>query len=194
MLPRRNRKVCILTNSDCLLLVNRSHPLDADFVPTDLVYCRIPWDVESPAPLQKQYLTREAAIYMELLCAYARQYSVYITGISGYRSYHRQKELYDSAVTRTFLAPPGTSEHQTGLAIDLSTPDIANRLGADFEHTDAYRFLMRNGARYGFILRFPRGREHLTGYPFESWHFRYVGRTAAQEITEAGICLEEYVR
>lgn len=179
--------------SDPLILVNRTHPLPDDYVPYDLVHCRIPWEEYQPVPSPKQFLVREAAENLELLCAYAKQYAVYITGISGYRPFLRQKEIYDNAVLRTYIAPPGTSEHQTGLAIDLSTPEIDNKLSIEFSHTDAYRFLLRNGAKYGFILRFPQNKQSLTGYPFESWHFRYVGRDAANEITDAGICLEEYV-
>lgn len=183
----------MLTKPDPLILVNRSHPLPADYVPHDLAHCRIPWDEDDPIHALKQCLVREAGESLEMLCASARKYAVHITGISGYRPYLRQKELYENSVIQTFIAPPGTSEHQTGLAIDLSTPEIDNRLCLEFEHTDAYRFLLRNGAKFGFILRFPKNKENLTGYPFESWHFRYVGRDAAAQITDAGVTLEEYI-
>lgn len=176
-----------------LILVNRSHPLPADYVPYDLVRCRIPFEEDGPIPTLKQCLVKEASESLELLCASARQYAVHITGISGYRPYSRQKELFEHSVNQTFIAPPGTSEHQTGLAIDLSTPEIDNRLSLEFEHTDAYRFLLRNGAKFGFILRFPRNKEDWTGYPFESWHFRYVGKDAAAQITDTGVTLEEYI-
>lgn len=129
---------------------------------------------------------------LEYMCAVARKHSVFITGVSGYRSYERQKELYDNAGNKEYLAPPGASEHQTGLAIDLSTPDIKNALDDSFEFTDAYRFILKHGARFGFILRYPRGFEDITGYPFESWHFRYAGRNAAMTISERGITLEQY--
>lgn len=182
-----------MVNFNPLILVNRENPLDPSYIPPNLVFCRIPWDEEFPIPSSKQCMILEASNMLELLCATARRYSIDITGVSAYRSYQRQKDLYDRSASKTFIAPPGCSEHQTGLAIDLSSPEIHNQLNNEFQHTAAYRFLLRRGPLYGFILRFPRGKEALTGYPFESWHFRYVGKENAIAIADRGICLEELV-
>lgn len=176
-----------------LLLVNKENPLPADYIPPFLTHCRIDWNEPNDLLNPKQKLVCEAAGMLEYLCATAMRHSVFITGVSGYRSFERQKQLYDNDSGNAYLAAPGFSEHQTGLAVDLSTPDIGNALKNDFEHTDAYRFLLKQGPQFGFILRYPRNSETVTGYPFESWHFRYVGRVHAMAICEHGMTLEEYL-
>ena len=89
------------------------------------------------------------------------------------------------------MAVPGTSEHQLGLALDIV--DMNNqRLEEEQENTPTQQWLMANCWRYGFILRFPKGREAVTGISYEPWHYRYVGEEAARIITENGLCLEEY--
>ena len=98
------------------------------------------------------------------------------------------------AIVETYSAPPGTSEHQTGLCTDMhnvyNRPDLELE---DFEKTDAYLWLRDNCWKFGFILRFPRGKEEITGYQFECWHFRFVGRYHAKRIFDSGLCLEEYL-
>ncbi len=176
-----------------LTLVNRENPLSCDFVPPSLSYCRIIWadNIESS---DKYCLYSEAALMLEYLCAIAARHSVYITGVSGYRSYKRQEEIYSACANKTYVAAPGYSEHQTGLAIDLSCSDINNELTDDFEGTDAYRFLIKYGPRFGFIPRYSKAHAFVTDYPFEPWHFRYVGRIPAMSISERGLCLEQYCR
>lgn len=95
-------------------------------------------------------------------------------------------------LAKTEVAEPGTSEHHTGLALDLiADGNIA--LEEEFEDTDVGKWLAKNAYKYGFILRYPKGKESITGVIYEPWHFRYVGKEAAKEITERGICLEEYL-
>ena len=90
------------------------------------------------------------------------------------------------------VAPAHYSEHETGLAVDIVS--VANqRLDETQEDTAANRWLRENCADYGFILRYPRGKEDVTGFSYESWHFRYVGKAAAKEIMQRGITLEEYL-
>lgn len=103
-------------------------------------------------------------------------------------SYEAQGMSHEEAVAkaRTIVALPGTSEHQLGLAVDI----IAE---FDPDSTATWQWLKENSWRYGFILRYPAGKEDITGIGYEPWHFRYVGVPAAQEITEQGLCLEEYV-
>lgn len=132
--------------------------------------------------------------------------------VSGYRPMERSRVLYenkvqeyiaagyDEAAARTeagmWIAPPGTSEHATGLAVDLISADYYTRLNdlvQEFETFDEAKWLKAHCAEYGFILRFPKDKEDITQVVYEPWHFRYVGKAAAAEIMEQGITLEEYL-
>lgn len=113
---------------------------------------------------------------------------------SGFRSYWTQYNLYWSYVNRdgqwaadTYSARPGHSEHQTGLAIDI------NDASSNFNGTPAAKWIAAHCAEYGFILRYPYGKEDKTGFMYESWHVRYVGKDLARKITDSGLCLEEYL-
>ncbi len=113
---------------------------------------------------------------------------------SGFRSYAQQKTLYDNYVARdgkaaadTYSARPGHSEHQTGLAFDINNPS------SSFNGTKEAQWIAKNCANYGFIVRFPKGKESSTGFMYESWHVRYVGKTLAKKITASGLSLEEYL-
>jgi D-alanyl-D-alanine carboxypeptidase len=126
---------------------------------------------------------------------------------SAYRSVERQTELFDGwmedflaggmseeearAATLEYTAAPKTSEHHTGLAVDIVTPDYQN-LDEGYAETAAAKWLKENAADYGFILRYPEGKETATQVNFEPWHYRYVGEEAAEIIMRDGLCLEEY--
>ncbi len=123
--------------------------------------------------------------------------SVYLS--SGYRSYATQNYLfnrkaaeYGEAVAETIVARPGTSEHQTGLCCDI-TDRYYEMKDESLEDTDLYQWMSEHGPEYGFIVRFPKGREDVTGIIYEPWHFRYVGVEAAQYITEHDLTLEEFL-
>ena len=114
--------------------------------------------------------------------------------ISGFRSYDTQKNLYNNYVARdgeekanTYSAKPGQSEHQTGLAFDVGALDD------NYGQTPAGKWLAENAYKYGFILRYPKGKEAITGYQYEPWHIRYVGNKDAAKIYEKGVTLEEYL-
>lgn len=113
---------------------------------------------------------------------------------SGFRSYDYQKTLYNNYVSKdgktaadTYSARPGHSEHQTGLAFDL------NSLSTSFGETKEGKWLAKNCAKYGFIIRYPKGKESITGYQYEPWHVRYLGVETATKVYESGKCLEEYL-
>ncbi|MPN10438.1 putative carboxypeptidase YodJ [bioreactor metagenome] len=108
---------------------------------------------------------------------------------SGYRSRARQQELYDASTDNT-VAEPGSSEHESGLAFDLSTMNS----GDSFDTTKQFAWLSKHCWEYGFILRYPKGKEDITGLPYEPWHYRYVGVAAATAMHDKGITLEEYVK
>lgn len=115
--------------------------------------------------------------------------------VSAYRSYWTQSYLYNNYKNRdgvlkadTYSARAGYSEHQTGLATDINTASSS----AHFENTKEYAWLMENCYKYGFILRYPKGKEYITGYKYEPWHYRYVGVEVATYIHENDITYEEY--
>ncbi|MCR5000531.1 MAG: M15 family metallopeptidase [Lachnospiraceae bacterium] len=133
---------------------------------------------------------------------------VTLQACSGYRSHEHQQALFDRKI-RTYTGSglsyldafrigsysviiPGTSEHELGMALDIVTPSYT-ALNEGFERTEAGRWLKNNAFKYGFILRYPKGKEYITGIIFEPWHYRYVGKEAATEIKNRGLTLEEYL-
>lgn len=127
---------------------------------------------------------------------------------SAYRTQEKQESLFNKQVEKwkkqgysdeeakiqagTLVAVPGTSEHQTGLAYDI-VDEGYQILDENQENTDVQKWLMSNSWKYGFILRYPTDKSDITGISYEPWHYRYVGKEAAKEIYDAGICLEEYL-
>lgn len=141
-------------------------------------------------------LRPEAAAAFRSMADAARADNVSLRSVSAYRSYNTQKNTYNRylqqykrATVDTFSARPGHSEHQTGLALDINVASST----AHFENTPAFAWLKEHCAEYGFILRYDLGKDSITGYRFEPWHYRYVGREIAAEIMERGITYEEYV-
>jgi len=104
-----------------------------------------------------------------------------------YRTHERQKSLYDSATNKSLVALPGHSEHQTGLAVDISYDGIS------IENSAQGKWLMTNSYKYGFILSNPKNKEHITGVPFEPWHYRFIGLPHAYFCYENDLCFEEYI-
>ena len=96
-------------------------------------------------------------------------------------------------VVLSYSAAPGTSEHQTGLCVDFITAEMAGILDVRFEQSDAFAWLKDNAYKFGFVLRYPKGKETTTGYSYEPWHYRFVGREAATDIYCANLTLEEYL-
>ena len=151
------------------LLVNKSHTLSSSYVPPYLTEARIPF--HAPAHHEKTLMEKAAAKSAAKLPSAAAE-NVTLMGISGYRSYRRQEALYRNALQRgsTAVAPPGTSEHQTGLALDISCASLNFELEESFAATKEGKWLKSNAPLYGFILRYPRRKEHITGYPWELAH------------------------
>ena len=172
------------------MLVNREHRLDSDFLPRSLVYPSIPFD--APAKASKRLLESRAAQAAEKLFSHAFDAGLHLAGVSGYRPYSRQLELYEHASDTRYVAPPGASEHQTGLALDVSCAEIHFDLTDDFAYTAEGLWLAKNAHLHGFILRYPREKEKITGYAWEPWHIRYVTKSLAFYLTLTGMTLEEY--
>lgn len=182
---------------DLLLLVNPWTPLPEDFLPGELVPVQNDQAVDARAypDLQNMLGDMSQAGLSPLIC-------------SSYRSQERQQELYDNKVQRVmaegvsreeaqaeaarWVARPGTSEHQTGLAVDIVS--LSNQmLDETQESTPEFQWLAENAWKYGFILRYPNDKSEKTGIAYEPWHFRFVGKEAAEEMHDLGLCLEEYL-
>ncbi len=180
-----------------LILVNKENPIDKGYKPDDLTSIRyyVPDRSETT-----RYLRSEAAEAFHQLVERAAMDGVELKMTTAYRSYDFQKILYDSYVSREgeaaankYSAKPGQSEHQTGLAADVSSPSVDYQLSNDYGRTAEGKWLAENAHRFGFIIRFPEGKEEITGYQYEPWHIRYVGRAAAKEIYERNLTLEEFL-
>lgn len=129
----------------------------------------------------------------------AQGLSVYLS--SSYRGYEEQQYLFnrkvaqhngDTAAAARIVAPPGTSEHQTGLCCDITDRYYESK-DSSLENTAMFQWMNEHCAEYGFILRYPKDKEDVTGIMYEPWHFRYVGKEAAGYIKENGLCLEEFI-
>lgn len=180
------------------VLVNKKYALPRDYVPDDLVEPDVPFIFEEK--LEKRKLRREAAEALEALFEAAKEDGILLAGVSGYRSYETQKSLYNAYVKRDgreaadrYSARPGHSEHSTGLAIDVSGIDGKCAANDCFADTAEAKWLAEHAYDYGFIIRYPEGKEDITGYKYEPWHLRYVGVDVAREIRDLGVTLEEYV-
>ena len=172
------------------VLVTKSRPLNpVRYVPPDLV----------SYPGTSFLLRGEVSGQLQNLFAAARNAGAPLAVVSAYRSYDQQAALYNSyvaqygqAVADTISARPGHSEHQTGLAVDVGNLDGSCGLGACFGNTPGGRWVAANAHRYGFIVRYPDGYQSTTGYTYEPWHLRYVGRSVATEMRTRGIPTMEH--
>ncbi|QAY67658.1 M15 family metallopeptidase [Paenibacillus protaetiae] len=178
-------------------LINKENSLPDDFDPTDLVYPDVPFIFKEK--IEKRMMRKEAAGALEKLFAGAEKDGIHLAGVSAYRSYKTQRTLFDNYVkkdgydkARTYSAIPGTSEHQTGLAIDVSGSDGKCAAESCFGGTPEATWLAAHASEYGFIIRYPEGKENITGYKYEPWHLRYVGEDLAKELDSKGETLEEY--
>ena len=170
-----------------VLLVNLDHPLPRDHQPQDLVNL---YAQKRNFKLASSdiYLEREVYEAANRMFRQARRDGLKnFTITSGYRSWEKQEELYAGGANQK-AAAPGTSEHQTGLAFDVTT----RRNSGGFETTAQFRWLYEHCWDYGFILRYPEGAQAITGFEYEPWHYRYVGEEAAQIIRKNNWTLEEY--
>lgn len=151
------------------------------------------------ATLERQQFDVRIVDAMEDFAQAARDEGLSVLLSSGYRSYATQTYLfnrkvsqYGEAVAQTIVARPGTSEHQTGLCCDI-TDHYYEMKDASLENTELYQWMSEHCQEYGFIVRFPKGKEDITGIIYEPWHFRYVGTEAATYIMEHELTLEEFL-
>ncbi|AIQ14895.1 M15 family metallopeptidase [Paenibacillus durus] len=179
------------------VMVNKQYGLPDNYKPADLVYPNVPFIFKEK--IEKRMMRKEAAHALEEMFAGAKRDGVYLAGVSAYRSEKTQQGLFNGYAERDgeekasiYSAVPGHSEHQTGLAIDLSGTDGKCAAESCFAGTKEANWLAQHAPEYGYIIRYPKGKEAFTGYMYEPWHVRYVGKEAARAIAEQGISLEEY--
>ena len=163
-----------ITYVNGILIANKTYALPADYNPGKIL--------------------SEPQSAFDTMKADAAKDGIYLSIVSGFRSYTYQGQLYSSYVNRdgkaaadTYSARAGHSEHQTGLAMDI------NNAGSSFNNTKEAKWLAANCVKYGFIIRYPLGKEDITGYQYESWHVRYLGRELAKEVADSGLTLEEFL-
>ena len=189
------------------LLYNKWNGMPEDYVPDDMVTLYSLGITVSVAAIQ---MDRTAASFARAMfdAMEADGISNYLV-VSGYRSFAKQSELYDSKIAQyrtsgygeeeattlagTVVAVPGTSEHQSGFAIDISNTAQGGTLSGNVEKSEVGHWLMANSWRFGYNLRYPNDKTDITGIIYEPWHYRYVGAPHAQILYERGLCLEEYI-
>jgi D-alanyl-D-alanine carboxypeptidase len=178
--------------NDILVLVNKNNKLDSDFIPNDLILLDVKYSNKD------KYLKKEAALSFYKLSKDASKLNYDIKVVSAYRSYDYQEKLFNYYVETKgedyaldCSAKAGHSEHQTGLSIDVEGSNLDYNL---FEESKEFKWMKKNAYKYGFILRYPKGKEHITGFKYEPWHYRYVGIKAAKIIYKNNLTLEEYYR
>lgn len=179
-------------------VVNKKRPLPADYVPPDLVVPNV--KLRLAATAEQMQFSKSATPALEEMFAAAKVDSVELVFGSGYRSEALQRQFYNSYVVQDgqaaadrYSARPGTSEHQTGLVFDATATNGACHLEICFEETPEGKWIIANAYKYGFIIRYPNGKESVTGYQYEPWHLRYVGKELAVEMHNTGVqTLEEF--
>lgn len=179
------------------VLVNKDYDLSMYYVPDDLVEPDVPFNFDEED--EKRYLRSEAARALEKMFAAADEDGHYLEAVSGYRSYGRQQLLFRNNLRRNGLeytslysAMPGRSEHQTGWAMDITCNAVDNKLSTKFGETEEGKWVAQNCYKFGFIIRYPEGKEDITGYAYEPWHLRYVGYNLARFLYDNDITLDQY--
>lgn len=177
-------------------IVNPTRPIPQEYIPSDLVVPNMAIKATSFETSQVRAIiqTDLEAMYQASVIAGYR-----LVLLSAYRSYATQDKLYSGYVKRfgqaeasRFSAKPGTSEHQTGLVVDLGRSDGNCDLESCFGDLPEGQWLAANAHRYGFIIRYLDGKEAITGYMYEPWHLRYVGKDIAKSLFDSGKTMEEY--
>lgn len=163
-----------ITYVNGILIANKTYSLPSNYAPN----CILP----------------DAQAAFNAMAADAKKQGIDLKIVSGFRSYEYQRTLYNNYVARdgkadadTYSARPGYSEHQTGLAMDI------NNASTSFNNTREAKWIADNCVKYGFIIRYPKGKENITGYQYESWHVRYLGKELAKEVADSGLTLEEFL-
>lgn len=193
-----DKSIFSIYDADSLwVVVNKQRPISLEYVPIDLVDVNVTKAADKSD--EELMLRQEAASALQDLFKAANDENVSFLMGSAYRSsslqttyYNNYVELYGQEKADTFSARPGTSEHQTGLAADLSTADRNCYLEICFADTAEGKWLADNAHEFGFTIRYQEGKDHITGYQYEPWHIRYVGKELASELYNRKQVMEEF--
>lgn len=180
---------------ELLALVTKQRGLPESFVPSDLV------ELDNLPVTRRGLRLRAVALpSLQALLSETAAQGLKLLVLSAYRSYAEQAEAHQALVAQLgeaqasrLSAKPGHSEHQLGTTVDFTSPSVHYELAEGFSQTPEGRWLGENAHRYGFIMSYPEGKEGITGYAYEPWHFRYVGVEAARSIHQQGLTLEAYL-
>ncbi|MDF2908947.1 MAG: hypothetical protein K0R34_4268 [Herbinix sp.] len=186
-----------LDPSSITVFVNKEHAIPKTYKPEKLVTPDVLFNLITYD--ERTLMRPEAADALEMLFDGAKRDGIILYGISGFRSYERQYKIFINNIvnkgktyTLRYSAVPGTSEHQTGLAIDVSAKSLNFKLSSNFASSKEGIWLAKNAHDYGYIIRYPEDSENITGYAYEPWHIRYVGKGLAVYLYENDMTLDEY--
>ncbi len=193
--PTARPGITTVACGDILVPVDKQHALPSDCGPPDLRQIPAEWSLGGA-----QYLRSAAAAALIAMFEAAQKEGIRIYALSGYRSYDTQAVVFNNevatyglAVAEKQSARPGHSEHQLGTTMDITSPSVNNDLVEAFGDTAEGKWLAENAHRWGFALSYPRGKEAITGYIYEPWHFRYLGVDVAAAYRSSGKALNEYL-
>lgn len=186
----------LMEPENLLTLIKKGFILPKDYEPKDLVFPNIPISPNT----DNNKLRKNAAQALEEMYQAGLKENYHLVLNSGYRSYESQTEIYneyfrkyDEVTARGLVAKPGSSEHQLGLSVDLTSQSVLDKQKRVFGDTDEYKWVVKNAHKFGFILRYPKNRTALTGTSNEPWHVRFVGKEVAKIIYDNEWTLEEYI-
>lgn len=178
------------------ILVNKNNPIPTDYIPEGLAIPAVA--TQANRSLAERSTRADIESFLIELFTAANNDGIKMEILSGYRSAATQAAIFNNsarangeALANQYIAKPGQSEHQTGLAVDFASIPQVCSLERCFENTIPGEWLKNNAHKYGFILRYPAGKEDITGYQYEPWHFRYVGKDLAKAIYQTNLTLEE---
>lgn len=190
-------KIDIINDESETVLVNKFNSLSEDYIPSDLVTVSVPTILENPEVNQLREVADHALTSM---FATAEEENLFLFARSGFRSYNTQVHLFNGYAEKhgeeaanTYSAKPGFSEHQTGLVMDVTSESVQFQLTEQFGDTPEGKWIAEHAHQFGFIIRYPQGKEDITGYIYEPWHLRYVGKDVATAIYESKLTYEEFL-
>lgn len=191
------QKIDLTSDESITVLVNKLNSLSEQYVPEDLVTVSVPTVLENPEVNQ---LRAEADTALTDMFESAEKEGFFLFARSGYRSYNTQVHLFDGYAEKhgeeaanTYSAKPGFSEHQTGLVMDITSESVQFQLTEQFGETDEGKWVAEHAHQFGFIIRYPQHKEDITGYIYEPWHLRYLGKEVAEAVYESDVTYEEFL-
>ena len=194
-----NIKTVKRSGNDLLVHVNKEYKLPSTYAPSDLVKASNSGIRNGDSFYLRNILIND----LRDLVNAAKADSIDLSIVSGYRSYATQVSTYNYWVQYNggnvdaadrISARAGHSQHQLGTAVDFSSKEVSDNIGTRFSTTKASAWLQKNAYKYGFVMSFPYGYEYITGFSYESWHYRYIGKTNTLQMKSSGMILEEFLR